>query len=296
MQKRRGPPASILPVTQADASRNGSSSKGFRLFGNGNGNSSGNGNGKGPIRRRKGTDGATNDLWGFYKLLLGIIATGLVVVLLQRHVMVEDRIEGMKLHNALQTDSWTSAGSVGEDDAPTEKPLDQFPSLQYALQNSKLVGIYFGAAWCPMTTPVTELLNQHFSELLLAPPSPGEETPSSPQAVRHEGLSIVYVSSDTDAEAAKDYLRPNWMTLPFATSERTDMKRHFLTCAKREMKDLGIKDRKHDIPTLIIVEGASQQVLTYHGVKDVNEYGAQAIDHWMELASLSDALDSKYRD
>jgi hypothetical protein len=36
--------------------------------------------------------------------------------------------------------------------------------------------------------------------------------------------------------------------------------------------------------------------LTYHGVKDVNEYGVEAIDHWKELASLSDALDSKYRD
>jgi hypothetical protein len=104
------------------------------------------------------------------------------------------------------------------------------------------------------------------------------------------------VSSDTDEQAATEYLRRSWMTLPFATSERADVKRHFLTCAKREMKELGIKERKHDIPTLIIVEGASQQVLTYHGVKDVNEYGVEAIGHWMELASLSDALDSKYRD
>jgi hypothetical protein len=292
MQKRRGSSASVLPVTQADAARNGSSSKGFRLFGSGYGKGSSNGNGKGPIRRRKGADGTTNDLWGLYKLLLGIIATGLVVVLLQRHVMVEDRIEGMNLHSVMRTDSWT-AGQ--QDDAPTEKPLDQFPSLQYALQNSKLVGIYFGAAWCPMTTPVTELLNTHFKDLILAPPAPGEGTPSSP-ASHHEGLSIVYVSSDTDEAAASEYLRPNWMSLPFATSERADVKRHFLTCAKREMKELSIKERKHDIPTLIIVDGASQQVLTYHGVKDVNEYGAEAIDHWMELASLSDALDSKYRD
>jgi hypothetical protein len=286
MQKRR-PSASILPVTQADATRKGSSSNGFSLFGKGVGN------GKGPVRRRKGADGTTNDLWGFYKLLLGIIATGLVVVLLQRHVMLEDRIEGMNLHSVMRTDHWTSGGQ--QDDTPIERPLDQFPSLQYALQNSKLVGIYFGAAWCPMTTPVTELLDQHFKDLLLTPPVPGEATPSSPTP-RHEGLSIVYVSSDTDEAAATEYLRPNWMTMPFATAERADVKRHFLTCAKREMKDLGIKDRKHDIPTLIIVEGKSQQVLTYHGVKDVNEYGAEAIDHWKELASLSDALDSKYRD
>jgi hypothetical protein len=105
-----------------------------------------------------------------------------------------------------------------------------------------------------------------------------------------------YVSSDTHEAAATEYLHPNWMTLPFATSERADVKRHVLTYAKREMKELSIKERKHHIPTLIIVDGASQQVLTYHGVKDVNEYGAEAIDHWMELASLSDALDSKYRD
>jgi hypothetical protein len=293
MQKRRGgQPASILPVTQADADRKGNR-KSSGLFGNGSSN------GSNPIRRRKGTDSTSNELWGFYKLLLGIIGTGFVVVLLQRHVMVEDRIEGMKLHNALQTDDWKLSAEQEDDAAPKERPLDQFPSFQYALDNSKLVGIYFGASWCPMTTPVTELLNTHFRDILLTPPASVDETGSgiqpTPLAVRHEGLSIVYVSSDVDEQAMNDYLRPNWMTLPFATSERADVKRHFVTCAKREMKGLGIAERKHDIPTLIIVEGASQQVLTYHGVKDVNEYGKQAIDHWMELASLSDALDSKYR-
>jgi hypothetical protein len=52
--------------------------------------------------------------------------------------------------------------------------------------------------------------------------------------------------------------------------------------------------RKREIPTIVIVAGATHQVLTYAGVVDVQEYGVQAIDHWMELATLSEALATKY--
>jgi hypothetical protein len=71
-----------------------------------------------------------------------------------------------------------------------------------------------------MTTPVTELLNTHFRDLLLAPPvdKTGADIQPAPPAARHEGLSIVYVSSNVDEQAMNDYLRPNGMALPFATS------------------------------------------------------------------------------
>jgi hypothetical protein len=290
MQKRRGQQqASTLPVTQADVARNGKSSG---LFGGNNNNSST----SNPIRRRKGTDAATKDLWGFQKLLLGIVATGFVVVFLLRHVMVEDRIEGMKLHNAMQdtdvdTDINAERAALELDpDAPQHKSLDTFPSLQYALQNSKLVGLYFGASWCKDTTPITALLQEHFGDVLLPPPAAGQEHVKLAQ--RYEGLSLVYVSSDKTEVAMRDYLKPNWMTLPFETNERADLKRRFVTCAKEEMKELDFI-REHDIPTLIIVEGGSHHVLTYHGVRDVQEFGMEAMDNWMKLASFSDALDSK---
>ena len=274
MQKRRGTAASVLPVTQSDLLQQRQP-------------------GKPKQRRSKGASDpsstAANNVWGLCKLMAGIMATACAVVILQRHVMVDDTIHGMQLHQGLLQESF-----LGEDDTASRRlalPLKDFPSLKYPMQNSKLVGIYFGASWCPMTTPVSALIDQHFGDLLLAPPA-SPDAMQLPQ--RYEGLSIVYISSDQSANDMNAYVKSNWMFAPFETRERAYIKRHFFTCAKREQHELGI-ERKHEIPTLIIVEGESQQVLTYHGVKDLKEFGAQAIDHWLELASLSDALHSKYR-
>jgi len=52
--------------------------------------------------------------------------------------------------------------------------------------------------------------------------------------------------------------------------------------------------RKHEIPTLIIISGVTHEALTYSGVQDIEQNGAQAVDHWMELNRLSIALESKF--
>jgi len=213
------------------------------------------------------------------KLLSAIIGLGLFVVMVQRYSMRGDSARVSFFQYVPQDD----------DEEDIDLPLQEFESLQYALRNSQLVGLYFAASWCPHSTPVTALLDEHFRDIILPPPE-GENPKNLPQ--RH-GFSIVYVSSDRDAKEMKGYIQPNWMAVPFESEDRTALKGHFKTCAKRELNELGF-ERKHEIPTLIILSGATHEVLTFHGVKDVKEYGSQAIDHWMELDSLSSALGSKF--
>lgn len=168
----------------------------------------------------------------------------------------------------------------------SRRTLLQFPSLEYALSHSKLVALYFAASWCPMSTPVSLLLDEQINEMLV-PPAEVEE--------RHGSLSLVYVSSDQSDAEMKEYLanRPSWMFVPYESPERGLLKKHFKTCAKVEMNELQLK-RKHEIPTLIVIDSESQQVLTFTGVKDVQEEGAKAVDTWFHLARLSAALDAKF--
>ena len=81
-------------------------------------------------------------------------------------------------------------------------PLAEFKSLQYALQNSELVALYFAASWCPMSTPISKLIHKHLDEVLLPVPTDnGNEA-----LLQRHGLSLVYVSSDHSAESMQDYL------------------------------------------------------------------------------------------
>jgi hypothetical protein len=168
------------------------------------------------------------------------------------------------------------------------QPLDQFSSLQYALQNSKIVLLYFAASWCPMSTPVTKMIDEKLGDLLLPPPN-GD---SSALEQFHD-LSLVFVSSDRNDAEMQQYIRRNWMTVPFDSPDRNNIKRHFETCAKKEMSALKIA-RKREIPTLIVLAGHSRQVLTYAGVDELREKGEQVVDHWMQLLKMSDAMKSKY--
>lgn len=136
-----------------------------------------------------------------------------------------------------------------------------------------------------MSTPVTQLLDETFGDIITPP--------KNESGLQREGLSIVYVSSDRSEDDLKNYVRRNWWTVPWESKDRQDIKRHFQTCAKPEMEELGITERLREIPTLILISGETQDVLSYDGIKDIKEHGAQAIDRWMELAELSNALEKE---
>lgn len=170
-------------------------------------------------------------------------------------------------------------------------PLSQYASLEYALKHSRLVGLYFAAAWCPMSTPVTEMIDQQLGDLLLPPPS---SSPELPPPMERAPMSIVYVSSDRSVDDFLVYPRRKWISVPFESSERTALKKHFSVCAKPEVDELGI-DRKFEIPTLLILDGETHGVITTNGAEDLMEtYREDAFEHWMGLHDLVRAMEEKY--
>jgi len=111
-------------------------------------------------------------------------------------------------------------------------------------------------------------------------------------------LSLLYVSSDESLESLTKYMSPypHWSYIPFDDDERAELKRHFKTCAKVEMEELGILNREHEIPTLIILDGKTHSIISSEGVADVNAHGVEAVQRWKETVMLMRGLEGKFHD
>lgn len=168
-------------------------------------------------------------------------------------------------------------------------PLAEYPSIQYALDHSDIVLLFFGASWCPMTTPITQLLDAKFEEILLPPENSGTKLTNR----QRRPISLVYISSDESEAQMKKYAREHWITVPFHSEERAALKKHFKVCAKREMEILNM-DRMYEIPTIVVVSGESHNVVTTHGADDLKEKGSEALIHWIKLLHTVKALEDKY--
>jgi hypothetical protein len=160
-------------------------------------------------------------------------------------------------------------------------PLSQFPTLNKAFAQAELVGLYFAASWCPMSTGPTNLLGDIFGDLLVSDPSK---------------FALVYVSSDKDQESMEQYMKPNWIAVPFDSTERTALKKHFSVCAQKEMAELEI-DRKYEIPSLFLFDGESHGLLSTHGVKDLAEHPSlEVYELWKGTQRVVRGLSEKYLD
>jgi hypothetical protein len=187
------------------------------------------------------------------------------------------------------------------DGTPKPLPLSKFRSLDYPLQHAKLVGLYFAASWCPHSTPVTEALDEYFGDIILSPPRGKEggedydEELSSTMDIttRTAPLAIVHVSSDHKEQNFQQYIRRNWIPIPFDSPDKNRLKSHFLVCSRPEVAELGI-DRKHEIPTLLIIDSETQSIVTTNGVEDLEDYKEKALDHWIDLHDLLRAMEEKY--
>jgi Thioredoxin-like len=162
---------------------------------------------------------------------------------------------------------------------PTHMSFRDFPSLQKIVSDQEhsapLMALYFAASWCPMSTKPTQLLDDLLREHLLS----------------NATLILVYVSSDINQDSFQAYLRPGWRAVPFHNSlEISSIQRYFHTCAKREMKALGLlpDERLHEIPHLYIVSTTSGRVLSSDGLADVREHEAKVLSHWQDLQSEED--------
>lgn len=100
-------------------------------------------------------------------------------------------------------------------------------------------------------------------------------------------MSLVFVSSDRSQEAFDGYLGVHWNVVPYDDEpQRTALKKYFQVCAQPEAEPLGI-DRKAGIPTLIIIDSNTRQVLTRDGADDLETHKEKAIEHWMGLLAKS---------
>lgn len=179
------------------------------------------------------------------------------------------------------------------------KPLSTYPSLQYALENSDLVALFFGASWSTMSNNLSRELHQYFdSDGMLLPPKEGGNGPPPSYDYSHYPLSIVYISSDADQATLDDTVRPNWITVPFDSPDRQRLKKQFHVGAKKELEELDMKanQRRFDIPTLVVVDSESHSVITTNGAEDLHEFGALALDHWVDILDVIKAMEERYAD
>ena len=173
--------------------------------------------------------------------------------------------------------------------------LKRFPQLSSILEHSELVGLYFAASWCPMSTPVTSLLSETFKANMLSMNQKG--VASSEDSEQMAQFEIVYVSSDEVVEQMEQYIKPefNWRTIPFETDERTELKRYFQTCAASEKTALSV-DRQHEIPNLIIIDGRSHAIISTNAIKEVEMFGVEAFVQWQQTMMIIRGMESKHLD
>jgi len=113
-------------------------------------------------------------------------------------------------------------------------------STTEALAGKKAVAFYFSAHWCPPCRGFTPKLAEWYKKDLKA-----------------KGLEVVFVSSDRDEQAFKEYFGEQpWLALPFADRDRKG--------------ELSKKYKVQGIPSLVIVD-AEGKTITTDGREAVSE-------------------------
>ena len=100
--------------------------------------------------------------------------------------------------------------------------------------------------------------------------------------------------SDRDVDEYNEYIETrNWLAIPFESAQRSTIKKHFKTCAHRELEELDI-DRKHEIPTIIVIDSETEGIITPNGADDLDDLGAKAFDHWKDMQKWIKKRSSEY--
>ena len=118
------------------------------------------------------------------------------------------------------------------------------------LANKAVVALYFSAHWCPPCRQFTPVLKEFYDE------------------VAEAGVEIVFVSSDRSAEDMANYIREShgaWPALPHGSDVGQALKQRFSISG---------------IPSLVILNGKTGELVTKDGRTAVQSKGPAAIKDW----------------
>ena len=134
-----------------------------------------------------------------------------------------------------------------------------------------LLVLYFAASWCDDCQHSHDQVRDVFQSQFINNDNKTTTT-NGDQDQQQQLFDLVYVSSDTSEEELQSNLEDGWIHVPFDNVEqRSNIKRHFGVCAKKEMEDLGItpENRNDGIPTLVVIDKQRDTVLTTKGMDDI---------------------------
>lgn len=288
MQKRRALPLTTSDVPSSDGTQKQSTTtklttKGKRIS---------------RIRKRKNirhpNKSSSNNIGEIFYGIGGFIAFVFLFVFFMTYTsrLGTDHHNHHHQHHHQQHQQQHNFQSSNED----ELPLAKFKDLAFALQHSEIIALYFASSWCGESAPITKLLDESFdhhnrdSILLTRRQQQQQETnvPLNERAL----LSIVYISSDKTEQEMMDYTRDYWIDIPWKSLDRNNLKQHFRTFAKKHenFDELRHIERNHEIPTIIVLDGKSQEVITTEGVKELKEHGSDTLYHWLTMQRMLRSL------
>jgi thiol-disulfide isomerase/thioredoxin len=135
---------------------------------------------------------------------------------------------------------------------------EQFPSIA---SSAKIIGLYFCSSWCPDCIAATPGLVKVIQD--------SKATNSTSNLIENKLIDVFYISSDRTKEEMENYKPSCMLDIPYEDSAvRTLLKKRYGVCAMKEVSELGMlpSDRKHGIPTLVLINNTTGQVLTENGL------------------------------
>jgi len=131
--------------------------------------------------------------------------------------------------------------------------------------------LLFASSWCPDCTPVVPLLSRFYTAA-----NAGEKK-----------IGGVYVSSDRTDDAIRKHaslLPSDFVTVP-TLEDRSGLKKLFGACAGSEVSGLPGIQRRFGIPTIIVIETATEKVVSEDGVGDIRSHGEKCVGIWESRAA-----------
>ena len=120
----------------------------------------------------------------------------------------------------------------------------------------KIVALYFGANWCPISRIFTTILAEFYNEIYL-------------ENIEKKQLEIIYVPLDKSQEDFDShYTEMPWMAYNFGDEK---------------IKALKEKYDVRSIPMIVVLDTDTQKAISIRGRKEVQDHGLQAFEMWKDI-------------